>query len=801
MRRWSLVLAALVCLAPRPAWAVKEWYDHYRDAVEKDIPAGRWEEAMGSLHEALRLKPTPGLGERTYGMDFLDYLPYYHLGLCYLRSGDFDNAIRMFDISEERGAVRRSALYTSLGALRSEAENAERQRAARLAREALNRLIGEAESLVGQGEAQDALARLAEAQVLAESLDPEALRRVKGLQEQIRADLRRRSEAQARQRRLEEQLAEGQRQLESDPTEAILHFDQVLGLEPGNRAAQRGKQEAERLIRERTTAETLRQALREGIALFEAGRYQDAQRPLTDAAAGGDGEARDYLNRAQRILEGMRQQRELRGQIDGLEREAEALVAAGRFDQAHVQLETLLELDPDNVRARERLGTVELRIGENLMQSFLPARPPILTILDPPLNELTLERDTVAIVGVATDDRAVARVELRLGDRLVDTLEPAARFDQLESGRSLRFDSELPLEPGLNVLTVTAIDNTNLSASATFRLERRLRFYETRAFLPSALGAALGIIALGFTTQHVRRRLAVRRRFNPYIAGAPVMDDEMFFGRQKLMQRILNVLHHNSLVITGERRIGKTTFLYHLKRALERDSGTEYRFFPVFTDLQGVTEEGFFHAVMGDVVEALELGEETRAALRWKTDDESYDGRDFSHDVRRVIDELKTRTPGHVKLALLIDEVDVLNEYSERINQRLRSIFMKTFSEHLVAIMSGVGIRRTWNSEGSPWYNFFDEIELQALSRDEAEALIRDPVEGVFRYDADAVELILEHSDLKPYLIQKFCIHAINHIIEARRTTVKAADVEAVHEAVHFEGRGAGAGAAMRASA
>jgi hypothetical protein len=154
-----------------------------------------------------------------------------------------------------------------------------------------------------------------------------------------------------------------------------------------------------------------------------------------------------------------------------------------------------------------------------------------------------------------------------------------------------------------------------------------------------------------------------------------------------------------------------------------------------------------------------------------------------------------------VKLALLIDEVDVLNEYSERINQRLRSIFMKTFSEHLVAIMSGVGIRRTWNSEGSPWYNFFDEIELQALSRDEAEALIRSPVEGVFRYDAAAVELILEHSDLKPYLIQKFCIHAINHIIENRRTTVRAEDVEAVRDAVNFEGRTAGAGTAMRASA
>jgi predicted AAA+ superfamily ATPase len=59
-----------------------------------------------------------------------------------------------------------------------------------------------------------------------------------------------------------------------------------------------------------------------------------------------------------------------------------------------------------------------------------------------------------------------------------------------------------------------------------------------------------------------------------------VREQDMFFGRQKLLARILNVLHHNSLMITGERRIGKTSFLHHLKRALETDEGTEFQFFP-----------------------------------------------------------------------------------------------------------------------------------------------------------------------------------------------------------------------------
>jgi AAA ATPase domain len=293
-------------------------------------------------------------------------------------------------------------------------------------------------------------------------------------------------------------------------------------------------------------------------------------------------------------------------------------------------------------------------------------------------------------------------------------------------------------------------------------------------------------VGLGLGAQHVRRRRAVRRRFNPYIAGAPVMDDDLFFGREKLLAHIMNVLHHNSLMITGERRIGKTTFMYHLKKALEGDEQTEYKFFPVFTDLQGVPEDGFFHAVMADVVEALALSPPTLASLRWR-EDGAYDGRDFSHDLQRVIEELKTRTPKRVKLALLIDEVDVLNEYSERINQRLRSIFMKTFSEHLVAIMSGVGIRRAWKSEGSPWYNFFDEIVVEPLSRESAEALIRTPVEGVFRWEPEAVERILAASQFKPYVIQKFCIHAVNHMLEEGREVVRLVDVEAVRDSVRLE--------------
>jgi tetratricopeptide (TPR) repeat protein len=789
-----LLLFVVLPSAAPPAWAVKEWYDYYLEAREERIPAKQYAEAIKSLEAAVRLRPTPSLNEQTYGLRFVDYLPYYWQGICYLRTGDFNSAIRMFNIEERQGAIRKNdALYRELRRLRAEAETsrvqAENAERARAVRTEVQRLIKEAGDLHKARKFDEALSRLAQAQTAAEALDPQTQQSIIELRDKVRADDRAVREAEDRSRRLEQALSEGTRLLEeNNPTEAIVRFDQVLDLDPRNARALAGKKDAEERILVSTTRASREAAFTEGKALFEAGKYEQAVRPLTDSAADPTNvQARELLEKIRKTLEGLRQQKDLRQKIDALLAEGERLLGERKFPEAWVKLDAVLELDKSNVRAQERLALAERMMGEALLERISPNQAPVLTFLEPRDRASESDGPTLAVVGVATDDRGIARIEFRVGGRLLAEITPPSVLDSPESSRTVRFERELPLERGANEVRVSAIDTRGVTVTEPFQITLRPRLYQSPFFLPSAAAAALGLVGLGFAGQRIRRARAIRRRFNPYIAGAPVMDDDMFFGRQKLLARLLNVLHHNSLMITGERRIGKTTFLYHLKKVLEADEGTEYRFFPVMTDLQGVPEEGFFHAVMADVVEGLRPSPETLAALRFRTDAERYDGRDFSHDLQRVIDELKTRTSRKVRLALLIDEVDVLNEYSERINQRLRSIFMKTFSEHLVAIMSGVGIKRIWNSEGSPWYNFFDEIELSAFSREEAEALIREPVEGVFRFEPEAVEGILAGSELKPYVIQKFCINAVNRILEEGRTTITGADVEAVRETVQFD--------------
>ena len=77
----------------------------------------------------------------------------------------------------------------------------------------------------------------------------------------------------------------------------------------------------------------------------------------------------------------------------------------------------------------------------------------------------------------------------------------------------------------------------------------------------------------------------------------------MFFGRRELIDRILQTIHHNSLLIYGERRIGKTSIQHQLKKRLRELDDPTYEFYPVFVDLQGTPEQHFFRGIAEDIFE------------------------------------------------------------------------------------------------------------------------------------------------------------------------------------------------------
>jgi hypothetical protein len=320
------------------------------------------------------------------------------------------------------------------------------------------------------------------------------------------------------------------------------------------------------------------------------------------------------------------------------------------------------------------------------------------------------------------------------------------------------------------------------SARSAYARVRRRSFVE-RHGVALLVGAA--VVAGGGAVAGMRRRRSRerrRRRENPYVAGSPVLDERLFVGRDELMQSILQTLHNNSVLLFGERRIGKTSLQHQLRRRLSELDDPRFRFHPVFVDVQGTSQERFFATIADEVLDQLgeALGREEAERRRRRTASPEYGYRDLVRELRWVVGRLRDVGPKEPRLVLLIDEVDQLNDYEPRVNQRLRSLFMKSFAESLVAVVSGVAIKKEWESEGSPWYNFFEEIEVGELSEEAARELVVAPARGLVRYDAEAVDRIVELARRRPYAVQRLAMNVLRRMHEEGRYRVRIEDVEAL---------------------
>jgi tetratricopeptide (TPR) repeat protein len=180
-----LFLCLSLCLAA-PAWAIKEWYDYYAEG-QKLSRAGRYKEALQAFQEAAKLEPKSDLIKRTYGMEFIEYVPNYQMGLVYMKLGDYDSAQRQFNLESSQGAIKKNdELYAELTKQLGEIETARRERAVQQAREQIARLEKEATDLLGAKRYEEALTKVATALGVARELDPPAQNRLTTLRDRIR---------------------------------------------------------------------------------------------------------------------------------------------------------------------------------------------------------------------------------------------------------------------------------------------------------------------------------------------------------------------------------------------------------------------------------------------------------------------------------------------------------------------------------------------------------------------------------------------------------------------------------------
>ncbi|MFM9950125.1 MAG: GAF domain-containing protein [Saprospiraceae bacterium] len=270
-----------------------------------------------------------------------------------------------------------------------------------------------------------------------------------------------------------------------------------------------------------------------------------------------------------------------------------------------------------------------------------------------------------------------------------------------------------------------------------------------------------------------RRVEAWERRVNPYIVGAPIRTPQYFFGREAIVRQILDGIHLNNFLIEDERRIGKTSVLYHLKYQMEQRLDKDFAFYPVMVNLER-TEEHEFWGHLRDSIYGIQ-------GLARPKESGNYDFFEFRDDLDEVLYRLEERDPGkELRIVLLIDEVDKFKDYSSKtMLAKFRSLFQA--EARIKTIMAGVGIKRRLEDDvTSPWYNQLILVKLSQMDEESARKLITDPIQSLYSYAPEAVEKILEQSERKPLAIQTICFHALNVMLnrQSGNKRSKAEDYE-----------------------
>lgn len=741
-----LLAAAAIVLIAGPV-AADPWYEHYANALQA-LEQQEWTVAVQQLNAALEKKGDSGARARSYGMNVVEYFPYFRLGVAYYHLGQFDAALQAFETEARLGAIAESvAANAELAEFRiraGEAREAQVAEQARRIREIVSDSLAEVSRLASEGQVEAAIAAADKALAVA----PDDAGALAAMQE-LRSTLARQQRERELERRASRLVEQGRALLDAGDYEgASSTLGEALFLRPDP--------DVQALL------DTANSRLRAGAA---PDRSDEESRRIE----------RRYAEQ---------QAAELEARVGRLLASASSSFEAGATEASLAAANQVLALQPGNAAAIDQIARAYAVINRRLLGTRPGGNiPPALRFVD--LREEDDEGQRVQIIrspdfrltGIVIDESPV-EVSVFSGD---GAIEPVLSSQSLGDFTLTEFSVEVALPPGPTSLWLMASDAGGMNSGTEYSviyvrpLLREPRFH---ALLLLAFGVAIAGL---LWRSHWRRAELRRRKFNPYVAGAPVMNDDMFFGRRRLVDRILQTIHNNSLLLYGERRIGKTSIQHQLKRRLLEIDDPYFAFHPVYIDLQGTPQEQFFWTIAKDIVE--ELAPSLAGLEITHSASANYGYRELVGDLRAVIRHLQEKSSKTVKVVLLIDEVDELNEYDPRINQRLRSLFMKNFAENLVAVVSGVEIKKRWEREGSPWYNFFEEIEVRPFDEREARDLIRKPIEGIFRADADVVEYIISLTGGRPYLIQKLCVALVTRLHEERRRKMTVADVDAVANA------------------
>ncbi len=268
---------------------------------------------------------------------------------------------------------------------------------------------------------------------------------------------------------------------------------------------------------------------------------------------------------------------------------------------------------------------------------------------------------------------------------------------------------------------------------------------------------------------------------NPYLIDKPLDSDTGFFGREEIIQEIERVMRyppHTSVILPGQRRIGKTSLLLALERRLPAPP-----FFPIYFDLSGQGLKSVGQVLHQMAVTAAKKADMSPPAAR------DFEGNPAAFH-EKFLPDLYQAIGSERQPIFLLDEFKPIPTPEEELSERAAARALDVYLYTLLTTQSYTDFIFTAGRR-MPEITNVTESGFQAdltstisvLSMEQTRALIvQEGVKGIPQYEKDAIKRILDLTRGHPHLTQLVCHHLYNRAYERsrRKPRVTADDVEAI---------------------
>jgi len=233
---------------------------------------------------------------------------------------------------------------------------------------------------------------------------------------------------------------------------------------------------------------------------------------------------------------------------------------------------------------------------------------------------------------------------------------------------------------------------------------------------------------------------------NPFFFGPKITNPQYFVGRKRELRKIfgyLNTAHTGQVqhaAVVGERRIGKSSLLFHLTQVYPQYLSAHEAYRPVYLDLQTPR----CHTVQGFLIYVLE-----EAHL-------PHLGRVTLETFYAIVE--RAREEHGLWLVLLLDEFEKLTERPEEFDDGFYDTLRALGNNNLLGIVTASQHPlRELAEHGkltSPFFNIFHQITLGEFSEEEAYALLDLERRSEARFTDEDCKRILEIAGRHPARLQ-----------------------------------------------